>query len=111
MRVSVRNFFTLFVLVLGLALAIPVMAKGHSTNFSTTDSFKVAGNTLPAGDYQVVLSDSTAMFKHNGKVVAEAKGEWKKSTTKDTEDSVLRNSDGSILEIHLEGHDSYFVVS
>jgi hypothetical protein len=111
MRVSARNFVALFALVLGLALAIPTFAKGHSTTFSLTDSIKVAGNTLPAGDYQVVVSDSTATFKHNGKVVAEAKGEWKKLTSRETQDAIVRDADGRVLEIHLEGRDSCFVIS
>jgi len=110
MRVSTRNLAVLIALALGLALALPSFAKGSFATFTLADSTKVAGNTLPAGEYQVAVNDTTATFKHNGKVVAEVKGEWKKATSKDGQNAIVRSSDGAILEIHLQGRDSYFVV-
>lgn len=111
MRVSVRNLMVMVALLLGLALAVPVFAKGNSTTFTLTDATKVAGNTLAPGDYQVAINDTTATFKHRGKVVAEVKGAWKKAPAKDGQDAIVRSSNGDILEIHLQGHDSYFAVS
>jgi hypothetical protein len=110
MSVSGRNLAVLIALVLGLALATSTFAKGNSTTFSLSQTMKLAGTTLPAGDYQVVLSDTTATFKQRGKVVAEAHGQWNKATAKDAVDAIVRDSDGRILEIHLEGRDSYFVI-
>jgi hypothetical protein len=110
MRVSARYLVVLTALVLGLALAAPSFAKGNSTTFTLTDTTKVAGNSLAPGEYQVAVSDTTATFKHHGKVVAEVKGEWKKASGKDGQDAIVRSSNGEILEIHLQGHDSYFVV-
>ena len=110
MRVSARHLVVLLALVVGLALAAPSIAKNNSTTFTLSGSSKLAGSSLPPGDYQVAFSDTTATFRQHGKVVAEAKGEWKKSPAKEAQDSIVRSSDGSILEIHIQGRDSYFVV-
>ena len=110
MRVSIRSFAVLIALVLGLALALPSYAKGNFTTFTLTDATKVAGNTLPPGEYQVAVDGKSATFKHNGKVVAEVKGEWKKASGRETQNSIVRSTGGDILEIHLQGRDSYFVV-
>ena len=110
MRVSIRGFAVIIALAVGLALASPTFAKGSYTTFSIGDATKVAGNTLPAGEYQVAVDGTTATFKHNGKVVAEVKGEWKKAPGKESQNSIVRSTSGEILEIHLQGHDGYFVV-
>ena len=111
MRVSRSSLVGIIALLLGLALAVPSFAKGNSTTFTLATATKVAGNTLAPGDYQVAISDTTATFKQHGKLVAEVKGEWKKTANKDGQDWIVRSSNGDILEIHLQGHDSYFAVS
>jgi hypothetical protein len=110
MRVSIRGFAVLIALALGLALAAPTFAKGNTTTFNLGDATKVAGKTLPPGEYQVAVDGTTATFKHNGKVVAEVKGEWKKASGKEEQNSIVRSTGGEVLEIHLQGRDSYFVV-
>ena len=110
MRVSVRSFVVLLALVVGLALAAPTFAKGNSTSFTLAYAAKIGATTLPAGDYHLVMKDNAIAFEQHGKVVAEATGQWKKSTGRENLDSVVRDGDGRILEIHLQGRDTYFVV-
>jgi hypothetical protein len=111
MRVSLRSLTAVIALVLGFALAAPVFAKPTSATVTLSHSAKVAGATLAPGEYRVVLDDTKATFKQNGKVVAEATGQWKKANSRDLADGIVRDGDDRILEIHLEGRDSYFVIS
>jgi len=111
MRVSVRSIAVSLALILGLALVLPVFANGRSATITLNDTSKVSGTTLPPGDYKVVFTDSKVTFEHRGKVLAEATGQWKKAPMREYENSVVRDGDGRILEIHIQGHDSYFVVS
>ncbi len=110
MRVSVRSLVVLLALVVGLALAAPTFAKGNSASFTLANAAKIGSTTLPAGDYHLVVKDSSITFEQHGKVVAEANGQWKKSPIKEYQDSVVRDGDGRIVEIHLQGRDTYFVV-
>jgi hypothetical protein len=110
-----RRSFAVFIAVLaGFALAAPAFAKGASgtsVSISISETAKVANATLPPGDYRVVLDDTKATFKRAGKVVAEVNGQWKKEAAKQLSSGFVRDSKGRILEIHIEGRDSYFVVS
>ena len=110
MRVSARSFAVIIALVLGLALAAPTYAKPSSTTITLSSASKVSGTSLPAGEYQLVVNDTSIAFKHKGKVVAEVTGQWKKASAMEHQDSVVRDGDGRILEIHLSGRDTYFVV-
>jgi hypothetical protein len=111
MSVSRRSIVVFVALLVGLALAGPSFAKGTSVSFSLSQTAKVSNATLPPGDYKVVLDDTKATFKQGNKVIAEANGQWKKNSGKAVADAVVSNTDGRILEIHIEGRDTYFAVS
>ena len=111
MRVSVCKIAVSIALILGLAVALPVFANGRSATITLNDTAKVSGTTLPPGDYKVVFTDSKVTFEHRGKVLAEANGQWKKAPVREYENAVVRDGEGRILEIHIQGQDSYFVVS
>ena len=110
MRVSVCKIAVSIALILGLAVALPVFANGRSATITLNDTARVSGVTLPPGDYKVVFTDSKVTFEHRGKVLAEANGQWKKAPVREYENAVVRDMEGRILEIHIQGHDSYFVV-
>jgi len=107
-----RRSLAVFIAVLvGFALAAPAFAKGTSVTISLSETAKVSSATLPPGDYRVVLDDTKATFKRDGKVVAEVNGQWKKEAGRQLSSGFVRDSEGRILEIHVEGRDSYFAVS
>jgi len=108
-----RRSIAVFIAVLaGFALAAPAFAKGGtSVTISISETAKVASATLPPGDYRVVLDETKATFKRDGKVVAEVNGQWKKEAGRQLSSGFVRDSEGRILEIHVEGRDSYFAVS
>ena len=110
MRVSGRSLTFVIALILGLVLAAPAFAKPASVTVTLSHSAQVAGATLAPGEYRVVLDDTKASFKLNGKVVAEATGQWKKADSKDPADGIVRDGDDRILEVHKEGRASYFVI-
>jgi hypothetical protein len=110
MRVSARSLVVLLAMVVSLALAAPMFARGDSASITLATAAKVGSITLPAGDYHLLVKDNSIAFEQHGKVVAEASGQWKKSSAREYQDSVVRDGDGRVLEIHLQGRDSYFVV-
>ena len=111
MGVCRRSFVILIALLVGLALAAPTFAKETAVTFSFSQTTKVAGATLPPGDYQVVLNETKATFKQHGKILAEANGQWKKNSGRASYDAIVHDAEGRILEIHIEGRDTYFAVS
>jgi archaeosine-15-forming tRNA-guanine transglycosylase len=107
-----RRSFAVFIAVLvGVALAAPAIAKDTWVTISISETAKVANATLPPGDYRVVLDETKATFKRDGKVVAEVTGQWKKEPARQISSGFVRDSQGRILEIHIEGRDTYFAVS
>ena len=111
MGVSRRSFVVFIALLVGLALAAPTFAKEASMSFTLSHMAKVAGTTLQPGDYQVVLDETKATFKQRGKVVAEANGQWKPNHGKDAVGALVRDEEGRILEIHIQGRDTFFALS
>jgi hypothetical protein len=110
MRVSRRSLTVVIALVLGLALAVPAFAKPVSATVTLSQSAKVAGAILAPGEYRVVLDENKATFKLNGRVVAEATGQWKKADSRALADGVLRGADDQLREIYVGGRDSYFLI-
>ena len=110
MRVSRRSLTVVMALVLGLVMAASAFAKPASATVTLSQSAKVAGATLAPGEYRVVLNDTKVTFKLDGKVVAEANGQWKKANSKFLSDGIVRDGNGQILEVHVGGRDSFFVI-
>lgn len=116
-----RNIFTIAVVACVLALVptisfastakfATVSAKSsHRVTISVTQDHTLAGKTVKEGTYQLSMDDSTIAFMANGKVVAEASGEWKDSPAKASYNYVRVEGD-AIKEVHLAGQTRYFSV-
>ena len=100
MGVLRRNIAVFIAVLVGFAFAAPAFAKGGtSVTISISETARVATATLPPGDYRVVLDETKATFKRDGKVVAEVNGQWKKESGRQLSDGFVRDSGGRILEI------------
>jgi hypothetical protein len=116
-----RNVFAIAVVACILAL-VPTISCASTAKFTTISAksnrkitvnvFKghtLAGKMVKEGTYQVKMNDSTVAFIADGKVVAEAPGEWKDGSEKAASD-FLRVERNAILEIHIGGQTRYFSV-
>lgn len=116
-----RNVFTIAVVACILAL-VPTISSASTAKFTTvsaksshrvtinvTQDHTLAGKMVKEGTYQLSMDDSTIAFMANGKVVAEASGEWKDSSAKASYNYVRVEGD-AIKEIHIAGQTRYFSV-
>jgi len=110
MGVTRRSIVALVALLATIALAFPVYAHPDRTDLTLSRTCLVGQASLQAGQYKVEFNGDKVSFIHKGKVVAEANGEWKKTPGKTLNSSVIYQEDGRIIEIHVAGRDSYFVV-
>jgi|ERR1700693_1544506 len=109
MSVLVRKiaiFLTVFML---LTLTIAASAQPIRSNFTLASPAKLGGAELKAGDYNITADDTKVTLKVNGKVVAEAKVEWKDGASKASQTSLLIAGD-EIKEFRFEGKTRYAVV-
>ena len=116
---SRRNVFAIAVVACILALVPTISCASTFTTISAKSNRKVtvnvfkdhtlAGKMVKEGTYQVKMDDSTVAFIADGKVVAEAPGEWKDSPTKAAYD-FLGLEGNAIKEIHIAGQRRYFSV-
>ena len=111
MGVSRRNFVAFVALVAALALAIPVFARASRTTITLTDACQLAGTKLPPGEYVMVVDGNKVTVLHNNKVVVTATGEWKKADGKFRDSGFACNSEGRVVQIRVEGRDSYLEIS
>jgi hypothetical protein len=109
MGVFGRNLRGAFAVLTLLALALPALAKPTNTKITLINAGKVGSTQLKAGDYELIADESKVLFKLHGKVVAEAKAEWKDSERKTDMTSVVYDGD-QIREIRFGGKKSYVVV-
>lgn len=87
-----------------------VSAKSnHKLTINVTQGHTLAGKMVKEGTYQLKMDDSNVAFVANGKVVAEASGEWKDSSAKAAYDYISVEGD-AIKEIHIAGQTRYFSV-
>lgn len=111
MGVSRRSAFAVTVALLAaLILAFPAFARPDRAEISLSRTCLVGNTSIQAGTYRVVLETNKVSFVRDGKVVAEAPGEWKKADSKADDTSVTYKDDGRVIEIHLAGRDSYFAI-
>jgi len=111
MGVSRRNSTAVAVALLAaLVLAIPVFAKPDRAAITLTRTCQAGSASLPAGNYQMLFDGNKVSFLHNGKMVAEITGEWRKAPAKVESTSVSYEANGRIIEIRLQGRDSYLAV-
>ena len=111
MGVSKRNVVVAVALLVAIALATPVFARASRTNITLTDACQLAGTKLPPGEYVMVVDGNTVTVLHNNKVVVTATGEWKKADSKFRESGFACNSEGHVVQVRVEGRDSYLAIS
>ncbi|HUA00395.1 MAG TPA: hypothetical protein VMB02_08695 [Candidatus Aquilonibacter sp.] len=103
--------------LIALALAVPmfardVSAKGSKVTTATMDIFSEAtlgGTDIKPGTYTFKIDDSTVTVLLHGKMVAQARAEWKDETSKPAM-SNLRLDKNQIKEIHFSGKMKYVQV-
>ncbi len=109
MRVLVRQIAVLTAFFMLLTLTLAASAQPIHTSFTLRSSAKLAGTELKAGDYNVTADDTKVTIMSRGKVVAEAKVEWKDGASKAGSTSLLIAGD-EIKEIRFGGNTKYAVV-
>ncbi len=111
MGVSRRNSCAVAVALLAvLALAIPTLARPDRAEIVLSRTCHVGSASLPPGTYQVVFDGNKVSFLRESKVIAEATGEWRKADRKLEDTGVRYEESGRIVEIRLQGRDSYFAI-
>jgi hypothetical protein len=111
MGVSRRNYIAVGVaLLVALVLAFPAFARPDRASIDLSRTCQVGSSSIQAGTYKVVLDTNKVSFLLNGKLVAEATGEWKKADTPSDYTSVTYDQNGRVTQIHLRGRDSYFAI-
>ena len=116
---SRRNAFTIAVVACILALVPTVSSastyalvsakSSHRLTVNVTQDHTLAGKMVKEGTYQLKVDDSKVAFMANGRVVAEASGEWKDGSAKASYDFLKVDGD-AITEIHIAGQSRYFSV-
>jgi hypothetical protein len=98
------------VLAGSLAVAVPVFAKPMSTNVPITHNVKVGQTEVKAGDYRFLIDGNHLTILSGKKLVAEADGRWEDRDAKSTNNSVVSNGEGKVIELRFEGKKSVFVL-
>ncbi len=83
--------------------------SNHKVTVNVGEDHTLAGKMVKEGTYLLKMDDSTVAFVANGKVVAEAQGEWKDGSEKAAYD-FLKVEGNAIKEIHIGGQTRYFSV-
>lgn len=109
MGVLVRKSVALFTVLMLLAMAIPAPAKSIHSSFNLPSPAKLSGTPLKAGEYEVKADETKVTLVFNGKVVAEAKVEWKDGASKASQTSLLIVGE-EIKEIRFGGKSRYAVI-
>ena len=109
MGVFIRRTFGMLTVLMLLALTVSASAKPIHTSFTLMSTAKLSGTELRAGDYNVNADDTKVTLVFKGKVIAEAKVEWKDGTSKASQTSVLIAGE-EIKEIRFEGKTKYAVI-
>jgi hypothetical protein len=110
MGVSRRNVVVAIALLAALALAMPVLARPSRTTITLTDACQLAGTKLPPGEYVMVVDGNTVTILHNNKTIVSATGEWKKADSKFRDSGFACNAEGHVVQIRVEGRDSYLAI-
>jgi hypothetical protein len=109
MGVHVRKIVGLLAVLMLLASGVSASAKTIHSSFTLPSAAKLAGAPLKAGEYDVNADDTKVTLLSKGKVVAEAKVEWKDGASKASQTSLLIAGD-EIKEIRFEGKTRYAVI-
>jgi hypothetical protein len=94
--------FRLLAVVAALALALPMMAKPIKESIQLYKPAKIAGKSLEAGNYQLLIEDTKVTLRLKGETVAEVEGKWVESPSKARATTVVLQDD-KIIEIRFGG--------
>jgi hypothetical protein len=116
---SRRQCSLVFTALAALLLLVPIAARSDSAKISkplakaTMDLFNPAtlsGTQLKAGTYLVSADDSKVTLSRDGKVVAEARVQWKDAPEKSDYSAIVVDS-GTITEFRFGGKARYIAVA
>jgi hypothetical protein len=105
-----NTLFANLVLAGALAIAVPVFAKPMATNVPISHDVKVGQTDIKAGDYRFLIDGNHLSIFSGKKLVAEADGRWEDRDNKASNNSVVSNADGKVIELRFEGKKSVFVL-
>jgi hypothetical protein len=104
MNARVRSRLFVAVVVIGMSVPLCVSAADSiHKKVHLGGSASVAGKTLPAGDYDLMVEGNQAKFQSKGKVVAEVPCTWKALPAKADHDEVLIDK-GALTELEFQGN-------
>jgi hypothetical protein len=96
----------LFTALVATGMVMPLWVTAATDSLHKTihlgAAVTVAGKTLQAGEYDLVVSGTQAKFESKGKVVAEVPCTWKTLPAKADHDLVLTDG-GTVTEIEFQG--------
>lgn len=107
-----RNSLKFAVAILaGATFIAPAFSQGNEHTVTTDIPLTVGHTDLEAGQYKFTVNGDILTVTHEGKVVAEAEGQWVPAKERIKLDRIVRNADGSVWQICIRNEDSIFVVS
>ena len=98
-----KSILRLFALFLVVALAIPAMAKPVSKSLNLPAQTKFGSTVLQAGNYELLIDNTTVTIKKGREVIAQVQGEWEPTDAKHRYTSVVRGPNGEVTEIRFAG--------
>jgi hypothetical protein len=98
--------------IIVLALTVVAFAGGAKIkkNVSFFSSITVAGTTLKAGEYQVVVEDGTATFSYEGKEVVKTAVQLQDAGHKFDGNEIITNEGNALKELGLTGTTTKLII-
>ena len=81
-----------------------------ATNVPISHDVKVGQTDVKAGDYRFLIDGNHLSIFSGKKLVAEADGRWEDRDNKASNNSVVSNAEGKVIELRFEGKKSVFVL-
>ena len=98
--------------IIVLALTVVAFAGGAKIKKSVSffSSITVAGTTLKAGEYQVVVEDGTATFSYEGKEVVKTAVQLQDAGHKFDGNEIITNEGNALKELGLTGTTTKLII-
>jgi hypothetical protein len=105
-----RSLLSLVALFVVVALAVPAMAKPVTKSLNLPTRTRLGGNLLDAGNYKLLIDDTTVTVKKGKEVIAQVQGEWEARAQKNDLTTILQGPNGEVLEIRFAGERRALVI-
>ena len=105
-----KSLLSLVALFLVVALAFPAMAKPVSKSLNLPTQTKFGGSLLDAGNYKLLIDDTTVTVKKGKEVIAQVQGQWEPREKRNDLTSILQGPNGEVLEIRFAGERRALVI-